>query len=69
MLRKVGTDQYEPVLIDFGLAEYEEKEPFMFVKCGTPGYTAPEICSTSQEKPFYDRSCDIFSLGCIFHFM
>ena len=23
MMRKVGEDQYEPVLIDFGLAEYE----------------------------------------------
>lgn len=42
MMRKIeDEDRYEPVLIDFGLAEYEDKKPYIFTKCGTPGYTAP----------------------------
>jgi calcium-dependent protein kinase len=41
VLRKVTNVLYEPVLIDFGLAEFEKKEPFVFTRCGTPGFIAP----------------------------
>jgi len=32
-----------PILVDFGLAEYIKEPAFLIRKCGTPGYTAPEI--------------------------
>lgn len=65
-MRKKGEDEYEPVLIDFGLAEYEGKLPYIFIKCGTPGYTAPEIINCEKSNPSYGCKCDVFSLGCLF---
>lgn len=41
MMRALPDDKYKPVIIDFGLAEYEGNKPYLFEKCGTPGYTAP----------------------------
>ncbi|CAD8088022.1 unnamed protein product [Paramecium sonneborni] len=54
------------VLVDFGLATSESMEKFLFPKCGTPGYVAPEILTL---KPFsrYTTKVDIFSCGCIFY--
>ncbi|CAD8160999.1 unnamed protein product [Paramecium octaurelia] len=54
------------VLVDFGLATSESMEKFLFPKCGTPGYVAPEILAL---KPFskYTTKVDIFSCGCIFY--
>ena len=41
MLKGDNRFDIEPVLIDFGLVEFEgEKEPIFF-RCGTPGYVAP----------------------------
>ena len=33
----------EPIIIDLGLAELSTNKEFMYIKCGTPGYVAPEI--------------------------
>lgn len=33
----------EPVIVDFGLATYADQENYLFYRCGTPGYVAPEI--------------------------
>ncbi len=33
------------VIADFGLADFEYQKPFLFSKCGTPGYVAPEIAN------------------------
>ncbi|CAD8075470.1 unnamed protein product [Paramecium sonneborni] len=61
------------VLVDFGLATSESMvkqnkfvKRFLFPKCGTPGYVAPEILTL---KPFskYTTKVDIFSCGCIFY--
>ncbi len=68
-MRRINQFIYEPVLIDFGLAEFEDKLPFVFIQCGTPGYIAPEIVRNQTPNIVYDRKCDIFSLGCIFHLM
>lgn len=47
MLRGDGKDGVEPVIVDFGLAEYLNAEEPLFIRCGTPGYVAPEIINTS----------------------
>lgn len=36
-------DRYDLKILDFGLAAYEDEYPYMFPKCGTPGYVAPEV--------------------------
>ena len=68
MMRKIGEDDdYEPVLIDFGVAEYEGKLPYIFTRCGTLGYTAPEVIHCDKEQPTYTCKCDVFSLGSLFY--
>jgi len=32
-------------IVDFGLATYQDESPYIFLKCGTPGYVAPEIAN------------------------
>jgi len=58
-------------IADFGLATYINAESYVFKKCGTPGYIAPEIYKFVEKDPLtsYDDRCDIFSAGCIFFYM
>ena len=32
-------------IVDFGLASYVNEFPYIFPKCGTPGFVAPEIAN------------------------
>ena len=41
----------------------------MFVRCGTPGFVAPEVVNIKNLKSTYDPVCDIYSLGLIFHIL
>jgi serine/threonine protein kinase len=36
-------DSLDIKLADFGLAEHINKNNQIFVRCGTPGYVAPEV--------------------------
>ena len=58
-------------IIDFGLATYVRSPQQIYNRCGTPGYIAPEIFGFDPQDPSssYNSQCDVFSLGCIFHFM
>lgn len=62
-------DSVECVIADFGLAEYYKSEEYLFVRCGTPGYVAPEVINIKDMSTKYDPICDIFSLGLIFHLL
>jgi calcium-dependent protein kinase len=64
-----GEGNWECVIADFGLAEFAEAEEYLFVRCGTPGYVAPEVINIKDMKTKYDPICDIFSLGLIFHIL
>ncbi len=57
------------VIADFGLAEFSEAAEYLFVRCGTPGYVAPEVINIKDMKTKYSPICDIFSLGLIFHLL
>jgi serine/threonine protein kinase len=57
-------------IVDFGLSAFMDDQPHCFVKCGTPGYAAPEVINSESDTHIeYDTKCDIFSLGIIFFFM
>ncbi len=53
-------------MIDFGLADTLTHCKFIknFVKCGSPGYVAPEIIYTNNS---YDYKVDVFSLGIVIY--
>lgn len=58
-------------VVDFGLATFINLETYIFKKCGTPGYIAPEVFKYDEKNPAtsYDDRCDVFSAGCIFFYM
>ncbi len=67
MLQEDGAE-LNPILIDFGLAEYQSHSSFFYTRCGTPGFVAPEILElTSDSKETYGPACDIFSLGVLLY--
>lgn len=53
-------------IADFSLADFFRRDgKYMFTRCGTPGYVAPEIL---QDKG-YDFTVDVYSLGVIFYML
>lgn len=54
------------VLVDFGLAAYSN-QAYLYDKCGTLGYMAPEIeDQTNSTKP-YNEACDMYSFGVLLY--
>ena len=58
-------------IIDFGLATKIDGKEYIFQKCGTPGYIAPEVFKYDKNKPetTYNQKCDVFGVGCILFYM
>ena len=52
-------------IADFTLSEYFENNKKFTLKCGTPGFMAPEIISGKG----YDEKVDIYSLGSILYLL
>jgi serine/threonine protein kinase len=57
------------VIIDFGLATLADALPYLYFRCGTPGFLSPEIANLASKKERQACSSDMFSLGCIFYKM
>ena len=51
------------------MATESDIDEYMFVRCGTPGFVAPEVVNIKDLKSTYDPVCDIYSLGLIFHIL
>lgn len=66
MLR--GDDGLFPIIADFGLAANADAEDYLFYRCGTPGYVAPEITRLLKGDKA-EPVCDVFSTGVIFHIL
>ncbi|CAD8146185.1 unnamed protein product [Paramecium octaurelia] len=65
ILREQGVIE-QVVLADFGLADYFRKDcKYMFTRCGTPGFVAPELL---QDK-IYDYKVDIYSCGILLYYL
>ena len=58
-------------IVDFGLATFIDVSGYIFKKCGTPGYIAPEVFRYDDKDPstVYDDRCDVFSVGCLLYYM
>ncbi len=57
-------------LVDFGLATYADIDEYLFKRCGTPGFVAPEVINAAKGANVkYSTKCDVFSVGIIFFFM
>jgi serine/threonine protein kinase len=55
--------QWKVSITDLGMACRDDNHHDLALKCGTPGYVAPEvIVGTGPSSP----KSDIFSLGCLF---
>lgn len=60
---------YDVVIADLGLATRINDEKYLFSKCGTPGYVAPEVMEAAANEKLFNCNCDVFSLGAIFYFL
>lgn len=65
LILKDQENNYEVKIADFGLATFVNQSDFLFKRCGTPGYVAPEILA--DEK--YDQKVDVFSTGVILYIL
>lgn len=57
------SSEIDIAIVDLGFATLEEDYKKLFVRCGTPGYVAPEILNDKE----YDCKVDVFSCGIIFY--
>jgi serine/threonine protein kinase len=55
--------QYEVRVADFGLACITPNDEYLYTKCGSPGYIAPEVFTGEG----YSYKADLFSIGCVFY--
>lgn len=65
MFRK--RDSFDLAICDFGLATIADEEKYIFVRCGTPGFVAPEIINLKDLTLKSEPISDVFSVGIIFH--
>lgn len=64
LLLRSSDNDIDVCIADFGLADYFNEEcEYVFKRCGTPGYVAPEILYDWK----YDYKVDIFSAGIILY--
>ena len=56
-------DDYNVMIADFGLATYCPKDDVLSLRCGSPGYVAPELLKDEG----YNMSADVYSVGVILH--
>ena len=67
MFRK--QESCDAVICDFGLATFADADKYLFVRCGTPGFVAPEIINIKDMSTKSDPVSDVFSAGLIFHYL
>jgi serine/threonine protein kinase len=57
------------VIADFGMATNVNEKCYLFCRCGTPGYVAPEVINILDFKTTYKSVCDVYGAGAIFHLL
>jgi serine/threonine protein kinase len=57
-------------LVDFGLSTKYDIPEYLFKRCGTPGFVAPEVISSTSDTDYkYDAKCDVYSAGIILYIL
>lgn len=69
LLRNLDIKETNICLADFGLSTFINVDKFLFSRCGTPGFVAPEIFNYESGSKKYSEICDEFSVGVIFHIL
>ncbi len=70
LLEKNKLSQCTLKLVDFGLATEYDIPEYLFKRCGTPGFVAPEVINApSKQNIHYTPKCDVFSAGIIFYIL
>lgn len=63
-------DNSQLVLVDFGLASNVDEKEYLFKRCGTPGYVAPEVINAPSSKHRkFSPKCDVFSAGVMLYML
>jgi serine/threonine protein kinase len=68
ILLKDKRNIYDVKIIDFGLSTLVDEKNKLYLRCGTPGFVAPEIMIENIPK-YYDENCDVFSAGVLFYIL
>lgn len=58
-------NDYNLKIADFGLASFIQRSELLYLRCGSPGYVAPELL----EDKGYNAKADVFSAGVILYVM
>ena len=66
---KTILDDTQVVLADFGLSTFNNVERYIFPRCGTPGFVAPEVASTQNPTDHYGLKCDLYSVGVTLYYI
>ena len=61
-------DENNICIADFGLATSQNVTKYLFFRCGTPGYIAPEVLQITDPEKKYSEKCDIYSLGAVMYY-
>jgi serine/threonine protein kinase len=59
----------EIVILDFGLSTFCDEKEYIYTRCGTPGFVAPEIVNIKDMTTKCKPVSDVFSLGVILHIL
>jgi serine/threonine protein kinase len=65
LILKNHSDDSDIKIADFGLATLVNVGEFLFKRCGTPGYVAPEVLADQK----YDAKVDVFSAGVLLYIL
>jgi len=57
------SDETQVAIADLGLATFNSEQKYIFPRCGTPGYVAPEIAAVNNSNEHYELKCDLYSVG------
>lgn len=70
LILKNKKDNTNICIVDFGLGSFIDVDEYIFKRCGTPGFVAPEIANASSNSNIkFDAKCDVFSAGIIFYIL
>lgn len=70
LFREGKLNENSVCIVDFGFSTLTNHAQFLSIKCGTPGFVAPEVLQLkSTDKLPFTSASDIFAIGIILHIL